>query len=234
MTRYSITRAMAALAAGLVLTMTGCAAEAPAPAGDDAYATARDRYTAMANELHAVIMAIEPAEWTVDQGQYGAMPVGCQVGASADTGFFFSAVRTVELSDRDPQQIADAADAAFADLGVEAEVGSFGEGVAREVNVVGESDAARTVVNIKPETGQVRVTSETVCEPGSTDEITTTMFGEELYPLDVWRRMPATEGPASVPQFFFPADGQVFYEEDGTPVDPQPVVTTAPTPPADE
>ncbi|KAA9084976.1 hypothetical protein [Microbacterium radiodurans] len=222
---------MTALAVGLVLMMSSCTAT---PGDDepaaDLYGQAREQYTAMAEQLHAVIMAIEPVEWRVDQGQYGARPSGCQLGVSSETGYSFSAVRALELPGRDPAQVAAAASEGFAELGVAAEVVERGSGDAREVTVVGESDAARTVVVVRPADGRVLVSSETGCLPGSSSEILTTMFGEELYPDDVWRRIPATEGPSSVPQFFFPADGPLYYEEDGTPTQPQPLVTRAPTP----
>jgi hypothetical protein len=222
---------MTAFAVGLVLMMSSCAAtpgdEQPAA---DLYTQAREQFTAMADELHTVIMAIEPTEWRVDQGQYGARPSGCQLGVSSETGYSFTAVRALELPDRDAAEIAAAASKGFAELGIDAETVERGSGDAREVTVVGESDAARTVVVIRPLDGRVLVSGETACTAGASSDILTTMFGEELYPDDVWRRLPATEGPLSVPQFFFPPDGPIYYNEDGTPVQPQPVVTDAPVP----
>ncbi len=89
---------MTALAVGLVLMMSSCTAT---PGDDepaaDLYGQAREQYTAMAEQLHAVIMAIEPVEWRVDQGQYGARPSGCQLGVSSETGYAFSAGRALEL-----------------------------------------------------------------------------------------------------------------------------------------
>jgi hypothetical protein len=222
---------MTAFTVGLVLMMSSCAAtpsdEQPAA---DVYTQAREQFTAMADELHTVIMAIEPTDWRVDQGQYGARPSGCQLGISSDTGYSFTAVRALELPGRDAADIAAAASEGFAELGIDAEAVERGSGDAREVTVVGESDAARTVVVIRPVDGRVLVSSETACIAGSSSDILTTMFGEELYPDDVWRRLPATEGPSSVPLFFFPPDGPVYYNEDGTPVEPQPLVTDAPVP----
>jgi hypothetical protein len=188
----------------------------------DTYRQARERFMAMADELHTVIMAIEPTDWRVDQGQYGARPSGCQLGVSSDTGYSFTAVRALEMPGRDAVDIAAAASEGFAALGVDAETGSRGTGDAREVTVVGESDAARTVVVIRPADGRVLVSSETACAAGSSSDILTTMFGEELYPDDVWRRLPATEGPSSVPQFSFPPGSPLHYDESGAPIEPPP------------
>ena len=218
---------------GSLLMMNSCAAgpgPEPAESGGDVYAAARDRYTAMADDLHAVIMAIEPADWRVEQGQYGARPTGCQLGVGSETGYSFTAVRVLDLPDRDPADIAAAASGSMAERGTTADVVERGTGESREVVVSGESDAARTVVVVRPVDGRVLVTSETSCEAGAAAQIEATMFGEELYPQDVWRRLPATEGPSSVPQFFFPPDGPLYHDEAGTPVQPQPVVTDPPTP----
>lgn len=218
---------MTALAVGLALTMSGCGGQTPPgatePAGTEpeTYAQAEDRFMTMADGLHTLIMAIEPAEWAVVDGAYGAHPTGCQLGVSADSGYRLSAVRAIELPGRDPQQIADAASAAFRELGVSSEVADRGEGDARELTVVGEGTIAeRTVVTVRPATGQVRVSTETACVPGSAHDLATEVFAEERLPADVWRRLPAFEGPESQPAFSFPADGPRYYDESGEPLRP--------------
>ncbi|RAZ31728.1 hypothetical protein [Microbacterium sp. SMR1] len=199
--------------------LTGACAGTP---DADPYPRAREQFTAMADELHTVIMAIEPIDWRVDQGQYGARPSGCQLGVSSDTGYSFTAVRALDLPGREAAEIAAAASEGFAQLGVDAGTVERGSGDAREVTVVGESDAARTVVVIRPVDGRVLVSSETACTPGSSSEILTAIFGEEQYPDDVWRRLPATEGPSSVPQFSFPPGSPLHYDATGAPILPPP------------
>ncbi len=64
-----------------------------------------------------------------------------------------------------------------------------GQGEAREVTVVAEGGMAeRAVVSIRPATGQVRVSAETECAPGSAHDLATEVFAEERLPDDVWRR----------------------------------------------
>lgn len=223
---------MAALAVGLVLTMTGCST--PEPTGDDLYGTAADKYSAMAEGLHSVIMAVEPTDWAVDQGAHGAHPRSCQDDAGAD-GYFLNAVRTLALPDADVDALTASAVDAFASLGVEASVTTLGEGDAQERNIIGEGGfAQRTVVTIRTATGDIRVTTQTDCTPGSAHDLAALVFGEERLPADPWRRLPATEGPDSVPQFYFPPDGPVYYDEAGTPVEPQPLVTDPPTAPYED
>lgn len=222
--------ALTGACAGMPRVPAGEAESAQDQRAADLYIRAREQFTTMADELHTVIMAIKPTDWRVDQGQYGARPSGCQVGVSSATGYSFTAVRALELPGRDAAEVASAASDAFTELGVDADVVERGSGDAREVTIVGKSDTARTVVVIRPVDGRVLVTSETACAPGAISDILTTMFGEELYPDDVWRRLPATEGPSSVPQFFFPPDGPVYYDETGVPLQRQPLVTDPPIP----
>ncbi|QLD11337.1 hypothetical protein [Microbacterium oleivorans] len=218
---------MTALAVGLALTMTGCGGQAVPGATEQAgnepesYAQAEERFLTMADGLHTLIMAIEPTEWVVVDGAYGAHPTGCQLGVSDESGYRLSAVRGIELPGRDPDQIAAAASAAFTQLGVESETVDRGDGDAREVTVVGEGTIAeRTVVTIRPASGQVRVSTETPCVPGSAHDLATEVFAEERLPADVWRRLPAFEGPESQPSFSFPAGGPLHYDESGAPLRP--------------
>ncbi|SDQ76774.1 hypothetical protein SAMN04487847_2419 [Microbacterium sp. cf332] len=217
---------MTALAVGLALIMTGCGGTGtPGESGGtpESYEQAEARFTTMADGVHAVIMAIEPADWAVVEGAYGAHPTSCQIGMSEEAGYKLSAVRGIELPGRDAEGIADAAAVALRELGVEPEIADRGEGDAREVTVTGIGGiAARTVVTVRPATGQVRVAAETDCAPGSAHDLATEVFAEERLPADVWRRLPAFDGPASVPAFSFPAGGPLYYDESGTPIQPQP------------
>ncbi|WP_323986458.1 hypothetical protein [Microbacterium plantarum] len=222
---------MTALAVGLVLTMTGCGGQGdPGSTGGagggesgETYAQAEQRFTALATGVHSVIMAIEPAEWSVVDGAYGAHPTGCQSGLSEEGGYRLVAVRGIELPGRDPLEVAQAATGAFDALGIDSDTADRGQGDAREVTVVATGGIAeRTVVTIRPATGQVRVSAETECAPGSAHDLAMQVFGEERLPADVWRRLPAFDGPTSEPSFSFPPDGPLYYDESGNPVQPQP------------
>ncbi|APF35260.1 hypothetical protein [Microbacterium paludicola] len=73
------------------------------------------------------------------------------------------------------------------------------------MTVVAEGGMAeRAVVSIRPATGQVRVSAETECAPGSAHDLAAEVFAEGRLPDDVWRRLPAVDGPASKPSFSFP------------------------------
>lgn len=220
---------MAALSVGLVLMMTGCAQAAPE--GDELYRQAAEQYFPLAEDMHGVIMAIHEGEWAVDQGAYGALGTSCQRGAD-EFGYFFDYARTVTLEGLDPQAVSATAASAFAELGLDPDVAVRGEGDGEEHVVIAEGERiGRAVVTIRPARDQIRVTARTPCAPGSAHEVTALVFGDERIPEGAALRMPATEGPDSVPQFYFPADGPLYYDEDGTPVDPQPVVTDPPEAP---
>ena len=186
------------------LLLSGCVN--PGGLGDgETYAQARERFFAMATGLHAVIMAIEPTEWRVVDGAYGAHPTGCQRGLDENGGYRLVAVRGLELPGRDPQDVTEAAVEAFAALGIDSDTTDRGQGDAREVTVVAEGGMAeRTVVTIRAATGQVRVSAETECAPGSAHDLATEVFAEERLPADVWRRLPVVDGPTSTPSFSFP------------------------------
>ncbi|GAB3618692.1 hypothetical protein GCM10027416_32490 [Okibacterium endophyticum] len=209
--------------------MTGCAQAAPQ--GDALYEEASEQYFPMAEDMHGVIMAIHEGEWTVDQGGYGAQGTSCQRGAD-EFGYMFNYVRVVTLEDLDAEALSAAAASAFDELGLTPAVTVRGEGEGEEHVVVAEGERiGRAVVTIRPAHDQVRVTARTECAPGSAHDVSALVFGEERLPAGVSRRLPAFEGPDSVPQFYFPADGPVYYNEDGTPVVPQPVVTEYPKAP---
>lgn len=219
----------ALIAAGLVLTMSGCAADAPE--GDELYAQAAEQYFPMAEDLHSVIMAIHEGEWAVDQGGYGAQGVSCQRGAN-EFGYMFNYARTVTIEGLDAEQLSDTAAMAFTELGASPEVTVRGDGDSREYSIVATSDrVGRAVVTIRPAREEVRVTARTECAPGSAHDLTALVLGEERIPAGAAHRLPATETPDSLPQFYFPADGPLYYNEDDTPVVPQPVVTEVPQAP---
>lgn len=209
--------------------MSGCAAEAPE--GDELYAQAAEQYFPMAEDLHSVIMAIHEGEWTVEQGGYGAQGVSCQRGAN-EYGYMFSYVRTVTIEGLDAEQLSDTAAAAFTDVGASPEVAVRGDGDRREHSIVASSARmGRAVVTIRPARDEVRVSARTQCAPGSAHDLTALVLGSERIPAGASRRLPATETPESLVQFYFPSDGPLYYNEDDTPVVPQPVVTDVPTPP---
>ena len=220
---------MAALTIGLALTMTGCADAAPE--GEALYQRAAEQYFPLAEDMHDVIMAIHQGEWAVDQGGYGALGVSCQRGAN-EFGYFLNYVRIVTLENLDAEAMSATAAAAFSDLGLEPDAIVRGEGAGEEHVVIAEGERiGRAVVTIRPARNEIRVTARTSCVPGSAHDVTAMVFGEERIPAHAARRLPATEGPDSVPQFYFPADGPVYYDENFTPVDPQPIVTEPPTAP---
>ncbi|WP_064955735.1 hypothetical protein [Microbacterium arborescens] len=171
-----------------VLLASGCANPVGLEGGET-YAQARDRFVAMATGVHTVVMAIEPTEWRVVDGSYGAHPTGCQRALNEGGGYRLVAVRGLELPGRDPREVAGVAVEAFASLGIDSHMADRGQGEAREVTVVAEGGMAeRAVVSIRPATGQVRVSAETECAPGSAHDLATEVFAEERLPDDVWRR----------------------------------------------
>ena len=125
----------------------------------------------------------------------------------------------------------DAADEALQGLGLETRRQSFGRGEDREDQLLASGEGMELlVVSVIPTTGSLIVTADSDCAPGSADELGDMVFGGSE-DMARWRWLPATEGPEWVPQFYFPPDGPVYYNEDGTPVDPQPVVTDPPVAP---
>jgi hypothetical protein len=219
---------MAAMTVGLVFMMTGCSPSALT--GDALYQAAAGRYYGYAADMHLVLMAVHEGDWAVDQGAYGAAPSSCQIGAD-EFGYFFDYARTVTIEQVDAEALSAAAVAAFKELGLEIEVATFGEGEAQEQNIVATGgNVGRAVVTIRPATGWVRVIARPECEPGVAADLSEMVFGGDV-DRGAALRVPATEGVDSIPQFYFPADGPLFYDEDGTPILPQPVVTEVPEAP---
>lgn len=224
-------RCWAAAAAGLVLMMTGCAQQVEA-SGDSLYEQAAGQYFPLAEDMHEVIMAVHPGEWAVGTGGYGAVGVSCRLG-SGGSGYSLNYVRSVTTEIGDAAGLAATASSAFDALGHDAEVNVRGSGDAEQHVVVAEGERiGRAVVTISPARGEVRVTARTECAPGDAHELTAmVMGGGERIDRDAATRLPATEVPESVPQFYFPADGPVYFDADGTPVEPQPLITEPPVAP---
>ncbi|MGA7147728.1 MAG: hypothetical protein WBX17_04460 [Microbacterium sp.] len=220
-------RRMAAMAAGLVLLMTtGCAAEAE-PQGDALYAAGEERYTAFATGLHDVLMTVHDQTWDVKQNDYGAAPISCP----GSGGYFFQALRRATPSDADATDLERRAREALEALDLEVTSSVLGSGDRQEYNVVGVGGVfERVVVAIQVASGSVLVTAKSTCAPGSAPELGDLVFADSTA-RDQWRLLPATEGPDSVPQFYFPPDGPVYYDEAGDPIQPQPVVTDPPVAP---
>lgn len=224
----------AAGAVGLVLMMTGCGVQAQVPQGDDLYRDGEQRYLAMATTMHSVLMGVHEGEWTVPTGGYGAVPVGCTLGVGGDLGYRFSYRREATLPDMDGEAVSEAATAAFRDAGLSGQAAAYGAGDAAEWNLVAEDDdLGRVVVTIVPGESRVEVSADTPCAPGNAGELSRMVTDDEARGSDAltWRGLPAFEGPDSVPIFYFPVGSPVYFDEDGTPVEPQPVVTDPPKAP---
>lgn len=224
----------AAAAVGLVLIMTGCGPQAQIPEGDELYREGEQRYLAMATTMHGILMRVHEGEWTVPTGGYGAIPIGCNLGAGGDFGYRFSYRREVTLPGLDRGAVSAAATEAFREAGLSAEPSEFGEGEAAEWNLVAEDDEhGRIVLTIAAGASRVEVAADTPCAPGNAAELSSMVTADDARGGDTltWRSLPAFEGPGSVPIFYFPAGSPEYFSEDGTPVDPQPVVTDPPTAP---
>lgn len=224
---------MAALAVGMVMTMTSCGS-ATAPTGDTLFRDGEDRYLAYASVMHSVIMAIEETEWGVDQGSFGASPIPCRIDGKL-SGYAFSWARTLERDDLDPDRVVAAATSAFEEAGMDAETSTFGEGDRQEINVIGTGgDVGRGVVTVRPARNSIRVSATPGCFPGDAAALSDMVFGGLVYE-GASRRFPAFEGPGWQPQFYFPEEGSVVYfNDDGTPIDPQPSATDLPKAPYGE
>lgn len=216
---------------GLVMmTMSGCAESTQAPTGDALYRQASKQYFPLAEDMHRVIMAIDESEWTVGEGGHGALGVSCQLD-SGEAGYFLNYVRSIARDGLDAAAVSAAAADAFSELGITSEVAVLGNGDAEEHTVIGEDDrVGRAVVTIRPGQGEIRVTARTDCVPGDAHDLTEMVFGGELDPAAP-QRLPAYESRETVPQFYFPADGPLYFGADGAPVEPQPVVTDPPEAP---
>lgn len=227
-------REWTAAAAGLVVVMSLVGCGAAAPEGDALYRDGEKRFLEMATRMHTVLMGIHEGPWTVDE--YGAIPHGCSIGFGGPGGFAFGYRRSVDLSDMDPDAVSAAAVVAFREAGFEASPVTYGSGDAAEWNVLAEDEGLGNVVaTIRPKEGRVIVSVDTSCAPGNAGDLSYMVKDAANRGADpsTWRFFPATEGPDSVPQFYFPADGPIYFNEDGTLVEPQPVVTDPPKAPYD-
>ncbi len=219
-------RSMAALAAGMVLLMTGCGSSA-APEGDALYAAGAEAHSAFASGLHSVLMAVHEDTWAVRQNDYGAAPIPCDDAE----GYSFHSIREATLAGADADELTARAVSALESLDLEVTSQVLGSGEREQRAVVGVGGAfERLVVTVTPASGVVLVTATSACSPGSAHDLGRLVFAQSMA-RDQWRLLPATEGPDSVPQFYFPADGPLYYDEAGDPIDPQPVVTEPPVAP---
>lgn len=224
----------AAFAVGLVLMMTGCGVQGQVPEGAELYRGAEERYQTMATTMHSVLMGIHEGEWTVPTGGYGAVPVSCELGTGGGFGYRFSYRREVVLPDLDGKAVSTAAVDAFREAGLDGEAAAYGAGDASEWNLIAEDDErGRIVVTIAVGASRVEVSADTPCWPGNAGELSSMVTDDAARTDDplTWRSLPATEGPESVPIFYFPSGSPVYFNEDGTPVEPQPVVTDPPDAP---
>ncbi|MBW9094187.1 hypothetical protein JNB62_10875 [Microbacterium jejuense] len=209
--------------------MTGCAAAAPE--GNALYQDGEQRFTARFDAMHSVLMAVEDGEWDVTMGGYGAGAGPCPGKNGSGDGYVLSEYRrSLPLDGRDPQQVSDDAVAAFKALGLEPETTVFGADDRAQWNVIAEGDpVGRAVVSVEVDQQKILVSADAACTPGDWTALDAMVFDDpDGTAEDLWRRTPATEGPDSVPMFYFPADGPLFWNEDGTPVEPQPVITDPP------
>lgn len=222
-------RLMAALAVGLVITMTGCDAAETAPTGDALYRDGEKRFVDYSTVMHSVIMAIHEGDWTVDT--YGASPIPCRIDGEP-TGYAFSWVRLLEPEQLDPDAAVAAATSAFEAADLKVSTATRGAGDGQEITVVGTGGAVgRGVVTIRPVRGVIEVSAETDCFPGDAGDLSDMVFDGLIYDT-AWQRFPAFEGPGSQPRFYFPEDGSpVYRDDDGAPVLPQPASTDLPVAP---
>lgn len=220
-------RWVAAVAAGLVLLMTtGCGSNA-APGGDALYAAGAERYDEFAGGLHSVLMAVHADTWSVRERDYGAAPTTCSGGE----GYFFHAIREATPPNADADQLQSRAIQALEALDLDVTTQVFGAGDAEQRSVVATGGVFdRLTITIHPANGAVLVTASSACADGSAAELGDLVFAQSTA-RDQWRLLPATEGPDTVAQFYFPADGPLYYDEAGDPIDPQPVVTDPPVAP---
>jgi len=214
----------------LVVTMTGCGAAVPE--GDALYRDGEKRFLEMATRMHTVLMGIHEELWTVEE--YGAIPIACTIGFGGPDGYAFTYRRSVNLPEMDPDAVSAAAVAAFREAGFDGRPVTYGSGDAAEWVVLADGETLGNVVaTIRPKEGRVIVSVDTPCAPGNAGDLSYMVkdAANRGADLSTWRYFPATEGPESVPQFYFPADGPIYVNEDGTLVDPQPVVTDPPKAP---
>lgn len=220
----------AVMGLALVMSVSGCAA---APEGGALYRDGEKRFLEMATRMHTVLMGIHEGAWTVDE--YGAIPHGCTIGFGGAKGYAFSYRRSVDLPDMDAEQVSAAAVAALREAGftVAPETDGAGAGAEWGVVVVDDDALGNVVTTIRPSQGRVEVSVDTPCTPGNAGELSAMVTAEDEWGSDTltWRYLPATEGPGSLPQFYFPPGSPAYVTEDGTLVQPQPIVTDPPQAP---
>ena len=219
-------QALATGLVGLVLMVAGCGG-VEAPTGDALYVDAKPRYERFAETVHVALMAAHEGVWQVSEKEHGAAPFSCD----DFKGYEFSSGFSADVSVSEAAGSLDAADEALQGVGLETRRQSFGSGEDREDQLLASGEGMELlVVSVIPTTGSVTVTASSECTRGDFYALGEMVFDGSA---DVarWQRLPATEGPEWVPQFYFPPDGPVYYNEDGTPVDPQPVVTDLPVAP---
>ncbi|WP_404437449.1 hypothetical protein LG322_02220 [Microbacterium aerolatum] len=218
---------MAALAAGMVVTMTGCGATVPT--GDALYRDGEERYTDYSTAMHDVIMAIHDGDWTVES--YGASPIACSADGGV-SGYAFSWVRTLEPEQLDVDAVVADASSAFEEAGMVPETSVLGDGERREVNVIATGGSVgRGVVTVRPGRGTIEVSAAPGCFPGDAGDLSDMVFDGLVY-TGASQRFPGFEGPTWQPRFYFPEEGSpVYRNEDGTPIQPQPDDTEFPVAP---
>lgn len=225
-----MTRGWAAVAGlAVVLSLSGCAA---APQGDALYRDGEKRFLETATRLHTVLMGIHEGVWTVDE--YGAIPHSCTMGFGGPYGYAFSYRRSVELPEMDAEQVGAATVAAFGEAGLDVAPTTSGTGSQGDWTVIADDETLGNVVaTIRPRARRVEVSVDTPCTPGDAGDLSAMVSAEDEWGNDTltWRYLPATEGPGSVPQFYFPPDSPAYVTEDGTLVEPQPKVTEPPKAP---
>lgn len=224
-------RLAVALATGMVMMTAGCSLMTDAPTGDALYRDGEERYTAYATVMHSVIMAVSAEEWAVDQGSWGASPIPCEAEGQSE-GYAFSWARVLEQDEIDVDQIVAAATAAFEAANMTVDTATYGDGERQEINVIATGgDVVRGVVSIRPSSGRIRATAEPGCFPGDAAALSDMVFGDVSYP-GLALRVPPSEGPDWQPRFYFPEEGSpVYWNADGTLVDPQPADTELPVAP---
>lgn len=225
-------RLVVAMAAGVVLLVSGCGSTAApepteAPEGHALYAAGAEVHERFSTGLHSVLMAVNEGTWAVQQKESGVVPILC----SGEGGFFFQAIRESTQLATDADELQQRATGALEALDLDVTTRVLGSGENEERAIVGVGGVfERVTVSIRPATGAALVTARSACADGDAGELAELVFAQSTDPAP-WRLVPATEGPASAPQFYFPPDGPLYYDEAGNPLDPQPVNTNPPEAP---
>lgn len=202
---------------------SGSASPAPdPPLCQDAYHVAAQHYFDLARTMHRVLMDIHTGTWAVDHGAYGAYCSSC-LSPDGEPRYAMNYARSASLTDS-PEEIQRRAVAALSTEQFRVTTSEFGADEVDQYNVIATGEGIeRAVVRISTATGRVRVTAVTSALPGPAHEVNLAIFGDAAD--DLWRRLPAHEGPDSEPQFHFPPGSPLHYGPDGavlaTPLTPQ-------------